>query len=161
MSIIEIKIVSPEIVAALNNLADALRGQGEIVPRTSSAGPVKTENKAEAKPSARKPTKPAAEEKTADDAGDAEPVKVSKPSSTSQSEKQTEVEDDDLSGTTDEGETISAEALGKAITDAVAAGHRPTVVKILGSFNAKRGGDVAEEDRADCFAQISDLTKEG
>lgn len=156
MSIIEIKIVSPEIVAALNNLADALRGQGEIVPRTSTTEPVKTE----AKPSARKP-KAVAEEKTADDAGDAEPVKVSKPSPTSQSEKQTEVEDDDLSGTTDEGETISAEALGKAITDAVAAGHRPAVVKILGSFNAKRGGDVAEEDRADCFAQISDLTKEG
>lgn len=159
MSIIEIKIVSPEIVAALNNLADALRGQGEIVPRTSTvetAEPVKTE----AKTTARKP-KAVAEENTADAVGDAEPVKGSKPSSTSQSEKQTEVEDDDLSGTTDEGENISAEALGKAITDAVAAGHRPAVVKILGSFNAKRGGDVAEEDRADCFAQISDLTKEG
>ena len=158
MSIIEIKIVSPEIVAALNNLADALRGQGEIVPRTSTTETAKAEEPK--KTTARKPTKPAAEEKTADDVGDAEPVKVSKPSPTSQSEKQTEVEDDDLSGTTDESETISAEALGKAITDAVAAGHRPAVVKILGSFNAKRGGDVAEEDRADCFAQISDLTKE-
>lgn len=156
MSIIEIKIVSPEIAAALNNLADALRGQGEIVPRTSTTEPVKTE----AKTTARKP-KAVVEEKTADAVGDAEPVKVSKPSSTSQSEKQTEAEDGDLSGTSDEGETISAEALGKAITDAVAAGHRPAVVKILGSFNAKRGGDVAEEDRAECFAQISDLTKEG
>lgn len=153
MSIIEIKIVSPEIAAALNNLADALRGQGEIVPRTGTAEQVKTE----AKTTARKP-KAAAEEKAADDAGDAEPVKVSKPSSTSQSETQNE---DDLTGTTDEGETISVEALGKAITDAVAAGHRPAVVEILKSFGAKRGGDVAEEDRADCYAQITDLTKEG
>jgi hypothetical protein len=153
VSTIEIKIVSPEIVAALNNLADALRGQGEIVPRTSTTEPVKTE----AKTTARK-SKAVVEEKAADDAGDAKPAEVSKPSSTSQSETQA---DDDLTGTPDEGETISVEALGKAITDAVAAGHRPAVVEILKSFNAKRGGDVAEEDRADCFAQISNLPKEG
>lgn len=164
MSAFEIKIVAPELASALNRLADAIAGQGQLpltgtteITPTSELAKQTTKTEEPKKTTARK-SKPAAEEKTAAGAGDAEPAEDTSSSSTSQNdEPQVEEGDDDLTGT----ETVSVEALGKAITDAVAAGHRAGVVEILKSFDAKRGSDVAEESRADCYAQITDLTKEG
>lgn len=167
MSAFEIKIVAHELASALNRLADAISGQGQL-PLTGTAEFVPTSELAKGAVKAEEPkkttarkSKPAAEEKTADAAGDAEPAEdTSKSSTTQNDEPQSEPETDegdDLTGT----ETVTVEVLGKAITDAVAAGHRNEVVAILKSFGAKRGGEVPEGCRADCYAQITDLTKEG
>lgn len=160
MSAFEIKIVAPEIAAALNNLADALRGQGQLALTTGTAEIVQaktektaTTRKAKTEEKPKQASTEAEVAKTETAAGGADDAEASKPSSTSQSEKQAS-EDDDLTGTD---EPITVEVLGKAITDAVAAGHRAEVVAILAEYGAKKGSAVAEEDRTACFERVNVL----
>lgn len=128
---IEVNIQAPEVVSALNNLAEALKGTPQVAKEDK---PVKQESKKESKPKEENK-----EEKPKD-----EPKEDSKPKEESKEEKETASVPDPADLRAKAGE------LSKS-------GKKEEVKALLGEFEAKTLSAIPEDKRAEFLERLEEL----